>query len=356
MRSVISRLFLFGVALGAANARMAAQGTTNARTATQQVRTVDASGGPATPLPIAADTSIDWKDTDGHFINAHGAGILSYNGTYYLFGEIKKGKTRLVPGQPWEDYRVDAGGVSCYSSKDLRRWQYLGVALAPETTDTSSDLYTDRVIERPKVIFNRETGKFVMWMHIDKADYSYARAGVAISDRPEGPYRYMGSVRPNGQISRDMTIFGDDDGKAYLVYTSENNNTLHVTRLSEDYLSVTPAFNRILAGQRREAPAVFKQGGKYYLITSLCSGWDPNAAAYAVADDMMGNWTPMGNPCRGTDSATTFHAQSTFVLPLKGKSNIFVFMADRWNKTDLESSGYIWLPLEVQEGKVVINQ
>jgi hypothetical protein len=306
--------------------------------------------------PPGAESPRDWKDTDGHFINAHGAGILTYDGTYYLFGEIKKGKTYLVPDQSWEDYRVEAGGISCYSSKDLIHWKYLGVALAPETSDTSSDLYTDRVIERPKVLYNRETGKFIMWMHIDRSDYSYARAGVAVSDKPQGPYRYIGSVRPNGQMSRDMTAFGDDNGKAYLVYTSENNNTLHVTPLSGDYLSVTPAFNRILVGQRREAPAVFKQDGKYYLITSLCSGWDPNAATYAMADSMMGDWEQQGNPCVGEDAATTFHSQSAFVLPLKDKNNSFIFMADKWNKTDLENSGYLWLPLEVNESKVVIKQ
>lgn len=55
------------------------------------------------------------KDTDGNVINAHGAGILYHEGTYYLFGEIKKGKTWLVPGQSWECYRVSASGVSCYS-------------------------------------------------------------------------------------------------------------------------------------------------------------------------------------------------------------------------------------------------
>src|SRR5258707_8147602 len=59
-----------------------------------------------------------WKDTEGHFINAHGAGILYHKGVYYLFGEIKKGSTWQVPGQSWEDYRVPAGGVSCYSSRD----------------------------------------------------------------------------------------------------------------------------------------------------------------------------------------------------------------------------------------------
>src|SRR4051812_19951796 len=127
-----------------------------------------------------------WKDTDGKPINAHGAGILEYNGRYYLFGEIKKGVTWLVPGQAWEDYRVPAGGVSCYSSKDLVNWKNEGVALRPVTGDPGQDLDTGRVIERPKVVYNKKTGKFVMWMHIDKNDYSYSQAGVAVSDKPAG--------------------------------------------------------------------------------------------------------------------------------------------------------------------------
>jgi hypothetical protein len=295
-----------------------------------------------------------WEDTDGHFINAHGAGVLHQDGVYFLYGEIKKGKTRLVPGQDWEDYRVDAGGVSCYSSRDLVHWKNEGVALAPNRTDTSSDLYIGRVVERPKVIYNSVTRQYVMWMHIDRDDYGYARAGVAVSDKPEGPFRYLGSVRPNGQMSRDMTVFQDDDGRAYLVYASEDNNTMQVCLLAPDYLSPTAIYRRILIGQRREAPAVFKADGKYYLITSLCSGWDPNAAQLAVADSMLGEWVFSGNPCVGSDSATTFHSQSTFVLPLGGDQ--FLFMADRWNKTDLERSGYLWVPFSVRGGRVEIDE
>src|ERR1700761_7466488 len=95
-----------------------------------------------------------WLDTKGNFINAHGAGVLFYNGSYYLFGEIKKGKTWLVPHQQWEDYRVPAGGVSCYSSRDMKNWKYEGVALSSTVGDTAKDLDTSRVIERPKVIYN----------------------------------------------------------------------------------------------------------------------------------------------------------------------------------------------------------
>ena len=294
-----------------------------------------------------------WYDGKGKFINAHGAGMLYNDGVYYLYGEIKKGKTRLVPGQNWEDYRVGAGGISCYSSRDLVFWKNEGVALAPDLNDTSSDLHVGRVIERPKVIYNASTKKYVMWMHIDRDDYGYARAGVAVSDNPRGPFRYLGSVRPNGQMSRDMTVFQDEDGRAYLIYASENNNTMQVCLLSPDYLSPTANYRRILVGQRREAPAVFKADGKYYLITSLCSGWDPNAARVAVADSMLGHWVMDGNPCVGPDSATTFRAQSTFVLPLAG--NHFLFMADRWNKTDLEKSGYVWVPFEVRKGRVAID-
>lgn len=298
----------------------------------------------------------EWHDTQGNFINAHGAGILHHNDTYYLFGEIKKGNTWLVAGQSWEDYRVPAGGVSCYSSKDLKTWKYEGVALSPVKGDTTNDLDTGRVIERPKVIYNRATKKFVMWMHVDKNDYSYSRAGVAVSDNPAGPYRYIRSVQPNGQMSRDMTLFQDDDGKAYLIYSSEQNNTMQVCLLNDDYLSPTKIFSRILVDRRREAPALFKSEGKYYLITSSCIGWSPNAATYAVANQVLGPWKEYENPCKGAGADTTFGSQSTYVLPINGKTKTFLFMADTWNKTDLKQSGYLWLSLKINNGKVEIKK
>jgi hypothetical protein len=296
-----------------------------------------------------------WKDMDGNAINAHGAGVLYHDGMYYLFGEIKKGPTRLVPGQSWEAYRVDAGGVSCYASKDLVHWQYKGVALATNTTDSLHDLHISKVIERPKVIYNRRTGKFVMWMHIDKEDYSYARAGVAVSENPAGPYRYIESVRPNGNMSRDMTLYKDDDEKAYLFYASENNQTMHVCQLSEDYLKPTTNDKRILVNESREAPALFKHHNTYFMITSGTTGWSPNKALYATAEAPMGNWKQLGNPCIGPGADTTFGSQSTFILPVAGKQDTYIFMADHWNKTDLADSRYIWLPLRVVDNKPVIK-
>ncbi|MGN8071073.1 glycoside hydrolase family 43 protein [Mucilaginibacter sp. 22184] len=293
-------------------------------------------------------------DTDGKPVNAHGAGVLYYKCVYYLFGEVKKGKTWLVPKQSWEDFRVPAGGVSCYSSTDLKHWKNRGVVLKPTTNNPGYDLDTGRVIERPKVIYNERTKKFVMWMHIDKNDYSYSRGGVAISDKPFGPYKYLSSVKPNDQMLRDMTLFKDDDGKAYLIYSSENNNTMHVCLLSDDYLTPTKTYTRILVGKGRESPAIFKNEGKYFLITSGCSGWSPNAASYAVADHIMGPWTERENPCKGVNAEVSFFSQGGFVLPVANKPGTFIFMGDRWNKTDLEKSTYLWLPVHITNDKIEI--
>ncbi len=288
-----------------------------------------------------------WLDTDGKPINAHGGGLLFYKGTYYWYGEYKKGRTELVPHSNWENYRVLAGGVSCYSSKDLLHWKFEGLALASEQKDSTSDLYAGKVIERPKVVFNPRTKKFVLWMHIDSKDYSAAKSGVAVSDKPTGPFRYLGSERPNGNMARDMTIFQDEDGRAYHVYTSEDNQTLHVCQLSDDYLSHTRNDKRLLVGLAREGAAVFKFNKHYYLISSACTGWDPNAAAYAVADSMMGEWKQRGNPCKGPGADKTYGGQSAFVLPVNAAKGQFIFIGDLWNKKNLEDSRYLWLPLRM---------
>ena len=131
---------------------------------------------------------------------------------------------------------------------------------------------------------------------------------------------------------------------------------MHVCQLSDDYLSPSKTYSRILEGRNREAPAIFRNKDKYYLVTSGCTGWSPNAASYAVASDPLGPWKEYDNPCQGPGAETTFQSQSTFILPVKEKPGEYIFMADRWNKTDLEKSTYLWLHLYLKDGKVEISQ
>ena len=296
-----------------------------------------------------------WRDTDGNTINAHGGGILYYNNIYYWYGEFKGDSTyRLEKVTTWECYRAEAGGVSCYSSRNLLDWKFEGIVLPVAKGDTSSDLHPSNVIERPKVIYNEKTGKFVMWMHIDNDDYTKAMAGVAISNSPVGPFTYLGSFKPGGGDSRDQTIFRDDDGRAYQIASSEWNKTLYISLLNADYTKTTGICTRNFIDASREAPAVFKRNGKYYIITSACSGWDPNQASYAVADSMLGTWKTIGNPCSGLDADKTFYAQSTFVLQVPSKNGLYIAMFDRWNKTDLIGSRYIWLPVKFTNEQIDI--
>ncbi|MDE6135561.1 MAG: beta-galactosidase, partial [Muribaculaceae bacterium] len=150
-------------------------------------------------------------------------------------------------------------------------------------------------------------------------------------------------------MSRDQTVFVDDDGKAYQFSSSESNQTMYINELTDDYLRPTGRYTRNFIGAAREAPAVFKRDGKYYVLSSGCTGWDPNVAEIAVADSIMGPWTVIGDPCRGPEAEKTFYAQSTYVQPVQGKKDCYLAMFDRWNKTDLQNSRYVWLPI-VWEG------
>ena len=280
-----------------------------------------------------------WPDTTGTPINAHGGGFLFRNGTYYWFGEFK------TAGPGGNSANV---GVSVYSSRDLYHWKNEGIAFKV-SDDPASDIVKGCVIERPKVLFNAKTGLYVMWFHLELKGkgYNAARAGVATSKSPTGPFTFVRDFRPDGEMSRDMTLYQDDDGKAYLITTSENNQTQHVSQLTDDYLDTTGHYTRILAHKALEGEAIFKTNGHYFYIGSHTTGWNPNPAFAAVADSITGPWKELGNPCRGAGADLTFGAQSAYVLPVAGKPGEFIFVADQWRPKNAIDGRYVWLPITI---------
>ena len=343
----------------------------------------------------AKNTSIKpgsiWPDNKGIQINAHGGGILELNGTYYWYGEHK------IEGDAGNYAQV---GVHCYSSKDLVNWKDRGIALAVDN-DSTSLLVKGCIIERPKVIYNKKTKKFVMWFHheLKGQGYNAALTGLAISDKATGPFKYIKSVNPNkekwplnfpeewkqdtttmrnikpkselgkaivekgyfirrdfkkGQMARDMTLFVDDDGKAYHIHSSESNQTLHFAELTDDYTDFTGRYTRVLPGESNEAPAILKHKSKYYLFSSGTTGWDPNPGRLAVADNIMGPYKPLANPCRGTEKQikTTFQSQSTYIIKVNGKKNAYIFMGDRWTPKNAIDGRYVWLPIKFDNNEI----
>ena len=81
------------------------------------------------------------------------------------------------------------------------------------------------------------------------------------------------------------------------------------------------------------------------MITSGCTGWAPNAARLLVADSVMGEWTYLGNPATGDNREITFDSQSTFIIPVQGRSDAFIFMADWWSSDNAINGRYVWLPV-----------
>lgn len=334
-----------------------------------------------------------WPDNHGVHINAHGGGILYDNGVYYWFGEHK------VEGSIGNTAQV---GVHCYSSTDLYKWKDEGIALSVAPEGSGSDIEKGCVLERPKVIYNANTRKYIMWFHLEPKGmgYSGAKSGVAVSEKPTGPYQFIHSFRPNaghwpmnvldihitrpvpssgeqfsggslpappdslnllgrdmkgGQMARDMNLFVDDDGKAYHIYSSEENSTLHISLLSDDYTRYVGKYKRLFVGRHMEAAAMFKRKGKYYLIMSGCTGWEPNAARSAVADAPFGEWKELGNPCKGKDAEWTFYSQSCYVLPVQGCNDCYIYMGDRWCPKNPIDGRYVWLPIQFEGDSFIIE-
>lgn len=386
-----------------------------------------------------------WYDTDGRHIQAHGGQVVTTeeNGqtVYYWYGEDR---TKGYYNSP---------GVAVYRSTDAKNWTNLGDALRSisqrsdllqpyfdDLYDTVDDNGAERtakvdalayhlnsteksdytaIFERPKVLHNEKTGKWVMWWHADGriepggSTYARSMAAVAVSDSPAGPFRMTGAFRmPNrtdykgcsqyavpGQ-ARDMTVFQDDDGTAYISYSSEENSSLYVAELNADYTNVLKTVDSDTLGVKQysedgrypyvfadgkegapvrgqdfqivkecgylEAPAIFERDGTYTAIASGATGWAPNPQTYYTTKNLMGTWIrgvqagdanentwyasmPDGSDgllSIGDRNRSTFGSQSTNVFEIEpGK---FVYMGDRWNEGKSDST-YVWLPLTVGE-------
>lgn len=342
-----------------------------------------------------------WPDDRGVHINAHGGCVLCHEGVYYWYGEHK------AAGE--EGNRAHGTAVGVYSSADLVHWKNEGAALTC-STDRYSDIADGNIIERPKVLYCAKTGKFVMHFHLELPNwtkgYQAARTGIAVAEKPTGPFRYVCGLRPNaglwpqdadvricnekeallarqrehanvvspkllkdvnllaegydaGQMTRDQTLFLDDDGTAYQISASEENSTLQIAELAEDFLGFTGRYWRMAEKEWTEAPAVCKHGGWYFLIGSGCTGWKPNAARLYRAKKITGPWERLGNPCVGVNPKNglgpekTWGGQSNFILRIPGADR-YVAMFDIWMPTNAVDGRYVWVPVEFENDRIIL--
>lgn len=290
-----------------------------------------------------------WKDTEGNQIQAHGGGIIKVGKTYYWYGENRRNGLDT-------NYRY----VSCYSSKDLINWKFRGDAIKQEKPD--SVLINNKwVLERPKVYYNAKTKKYVMYMHIDGAiknskytfSYDYARVGVAISNKPIGPFKIVKTFRPLDKESRDIGQFIDDDGSAYLIFESRPTKGFYIAKLSNDFLDVEKEIAFIKSPLEGGAIVHFKD--LYYVVGSGLTGWAPNANKVATSTSLSGPWGDFVDIA--PPKTKTYGSQSTMFIKVSGKKDTTViFLADIWKQKTLWDSRYLWMPVQIGEGKLWVPE
>lgn len=330
----------------------------------------------------------EWLDTDGNLIQAHAGYMFQENGVFYWYGENKE--KSVTEREIWH------WGVRLYSSSDLYNWKNEGIILEPDLEDKNSPLYFNSKMDRPHILYNKTTKKYVMWMKIMCGRYSKTNhACIAIADSIKGPFKVIkDNYLPNGFEFGDFELV-QDGNNAYLIYDKPHTELI-ITRLSDDYLSVfkEDVYNSYFKNGRppfiREAPATFVHNGTHYMITSGTTAKFPNPSEVAYSSNgYMGEWKVLGDPCKGDIKKTTFDSQISCVFKVPGKENLFIAMADRWlidlppdlpdmckifdeiysspnpdsidyneadwTKRNTVNARYVWLPIVIYNGVPTIN-
>ncbi len=314
---------------------------------------LDTSNPSPNPNPISQNNIFpdkDWKDTDGKIINAHSAGLYYEAGFYYWYGEHK------LPFN--ENTSLADGGVALYRSEDLISWKNMGLVLSVNYNDANSDIAYGCRIQRPKVVYNITTKKYVMIfkLFLKGSGVNVGYNGMATSDSITGPFVYTNKFQAASAIngSGDFAMYQAPNGDLYHFTVRKSDRAFVKAKMSPDYL--TPATNYDVCqgvGVSTEGPAFFFRNGIYHLYGSGSSGWDPNPARYYTSTSIDGPWTSGGNPCVGTNPLSglgpekTFGGQPTYIQKIEGADNQYIALHDVWRAPEPTTSRYIWLPFKV---------
>jgi Glycosyl hydrolases family 43 len=282
--------------------------------------------GPIGTLSGALATGINFLDTDGARVDAHGGGIIKVGDTFYLHGEY------FSPTTTDNDFN----GFSMYSSKDLATWKNEGMILPQQA---SGELGPKRKGERPHIVKCPSTGEFVLYAHAASEDYQTDKEVVyATSTTVNGKYAYKGPLKDAGgniAAHSDMTAISDGNN-AYVMTESGHVYTLaadcHSWLTDKTYAAV----NGNSGGS--ESPTVFKAGSTYYWIGSNKTGWRANNNFYSTAPAITGPWTYQGFVAPVTDATNdlsdqrTWLTQSTWVQPVTGcNGTTYIYWGDHWD-------------------------
>lgn len=226
--------------------------------------------------------------------------------------------------------------MRAYSSTDLYNWEDLGLIIPPVLDDAKSPLHPAQKMDRPHIIRNEATGKYVCWIKVmGEGAHDTQASTVLTSDSLLGPYEIVRSgLTPLGMSAGDFDLAVDPITKRAFYFFEKVHTDLIVADLTDDYTDVTGDYTSHFPHPSppftREAPAYFERDGIHYLVTSGSTGYFPNFSEFASAPDYHGPWTVLGDAHPDDASRTSFRSQISCVFKHPHKQDLYIALADRW--------------------------
>jgi beta-xylosidase len=240
---------------------------------------------------------------------------LVYNDTLFLYTGHDTASIKAT------NYKMPDWYV--FSTTDMVHWKNHGVCLSPQTFSwASGEAYAAQCIFR-----NGKFYWFVSTFHkSDENSKGGAAIGVAVSDRPTGPFKdAIGKALITNEMTTDMkhgwddidpSVFIDDDGQAYLYW---GNGSCKWVRLKENMTELDGPVNIINPEHYIEGPWIYKRNGIYYLVYASV-GTKPEMIEYCMSSSPEGPWTYKGIIQDNVPNSFTTHPG---IVDYKGSTYFF---------------------------------
>ncbi len=278
-----------------------------------------------------------WRDAGNNTEIINNCGnVLQVGSTFYWYG--------------WDKY---AHTVNVYTSTTL------GSDSWTEHSGTGFPMFGSGFHGRPDVI-RRNDGTYVMVVEFSSGP---GRNGLEYltASSPTGPFTsvlkedFVMDGSGNLTITMgDKGLFQDDDANktVYLLCTSDDggntNGTHKIIRLNSNAIGQDAVMKTwTVTTNRREALAIFKRNGTYYMTSSGTHGWNSGATWYKTASTIGGTWTAWANVPTNPSSTNSYNTQHDFILTVTGSSaTSYIYLGDRWSQdTGVGYGRNAWYPL-----------
>ena len=173
-----------------------------------------------------------WYDNNLNKIQAHGGSIIVIDDVFYWYGENKEGITGLATGEKCPYWHH---GVKLYSSTDLYNWKDEGFVIK-ESDDINNPFYPANIMDRPHIIYNKKTNKYVLWAKTTKTDFGQSSFSICVGDSIKD-MKFIKEIYPLNFRAGDFDLFNIDD-KAYIIFENPHDSLVCI-ELTDDYLGVT---------------------------------------------------------------------------------------------------------------------